>query len=143
MTSDLGVKSSAELPSGVSPYVLNGWYTSNGISVKIIELLPKVKNNLVITMIVPLLQHLLEEDVWGYEENDIRVELAPSNVIATNQPPEHYERILNADLSYPILAYFDKSGSMHVIDGMHRLAKAVIQEINHIPVKFVDLTQLN
>lgn len=141
--SDSHSESCEELLDGMSPYVLNGWYSSDDdICVRIIELLPRVENNLIITMIVPLMEHLLNEDVWSYKENNIRVEITPSSVIKTKQPPEHYKRILDADLSFPILVYLDNSGSMHVIDGMHRLAKAVIHEIDHISVKFVDLAQL-
>ena len=130
----------ADIP--VSSYVLNGYYSSNDMVVRILDLLPKVENNLVLTMVVSLLEHLLDEDVWGYYDEETRVEIRPTQVISTNQPQEHYKRILEADLSYPILVYFDDNGSLQVIDGMHRLAKAVMCESDYILVKVVDKSQM-
>lgn len=37
--------------------------------------------------------------------------------------PDHYNRISNADLMYPILVFEPPSGSLVVLDGIHRIAK--------------------
>lgn len=126
----------------ISPYILGGTFTSKGITIKITELLPRVSDNPVLTFAVPLLAHLLEQDVWGYRECSTRVVITPCGVIATHQPADHWKRILEADLSYPILVYFNDNGHLNVIDGMHRLSRAVIEQCHYIMVKIVDKSQM-
>ena len=40
--------------------------------------------------------------------------------------PSHYQRIERADLKYPINIYFFK-GSWKILDGVHRLCKAIME----------------
>lgn len=128
--------------SPISPYVLGGTFTSKGITIKIAELLPKVHDNPVLEFPVPLLAHLLEQNVWGHREGPTKVAIAPHSVIATRQPADHWKRILEADLSYPILVYFNDKGYLNVIDGMHRLSKAVREQQERIMMKIVDKSQM-
>ncbi len=56
---------------------------------------------------------------------------------ASKQNPlwtEHVKKIENADLSYPIWVI----NNNHVIDGMHRLVKAMLDKEVGIKVRFVD-----
>ena len=128
--------------TSISPYILGGKFTSNGLTIKIVELIPKVHENCTLEMVVALLEHLLEENVWGRNYGDFREILTPSSVIATHQPADHWKRINDADLSYPILVYFNDNGYLNVIDGMHRLSKAVINNHDYILVKVVDKSQM-
>lgn len=51
----------------------------------------------------------------------------------------HYQKILNCDLKYPILVQID----FRIIDGYHRLAKAILEQKKDIKVKIVDPFLLN
>lgn len=44
---------------------------------------------------------------------------------------EHMKRIQNVDLSYPIILGSDG----HIMDGNHRIAKAILEGLTHIPAK--------
>ena len=72
----------------------------------------------ILRMRVCQLEKLLDEDVWGYPaDNGLRVRIVPREVMLTRKPADHWNRIMNIDIMYPIL--------MHrgfVVDGMHRLA---------------------
>jgi len=47
-----------------------------------------------------------------------------------NHPSQHIDRCLSADLSYPILIHEGK-----IVDGCHRVIKALAQGNTHIPAK--------
>lgn len=51
----------------------------------------------------------------------------------------HYQKILNCDLKYPILVQID----FRIIDGYHRLAKAVLENKKEILVKVINPSLLN
>lgn len=57
--------------------------------------------------------------------------------MTTHQPSDHWNRILNADLSYPILVH-----NGFVVDGMHRIAKAFITD-QKITARFVTDEQMS
>lgn len=48
--------------------------------------------------------------------------------------PTHFQRVQNADLNYPIQIYFFR-GSWKILDGVHRLCKAIINGDNTIMVR--------
>ena len=66
------------------------------------------------------LLHNLRQDCWGYRTGAERVSIVPLDVLAAQQPSEHYDRIQCADLQYPLIINKD----MDVMDGMHRLCRA-------------------
>lgn len=70
------------------------------------------------------------EDIYyngGWNESEDENEtIHPIDVI--NNPEkyeEHYERIVNADLDFPIMVFYDKKNKYQVFDGVHRISKAV------------------
>lgn len=71
----------------------------------------------------------LHLDTWGDKDTDII-----SNLHYLMEDQEQKERILNADLSFPILVTNDH----RVIDGVHRICKAVYKGEQNILVSFVD-----
>jgi len=72
------------------------------------------------------LQKTLEYDCWGIPDKNIKY--SPMDVL-TNPNKKMYkkeiERINNADLEFPII--IEKNGH-HVIDGVHRLVKAILRK---------------
>ena len=62
--------------------------------------------------------YLFNENCWGEPEKNIK--LSPGTVLKNPKKyKEHYKRIKNADLSYPIMMY-----NGWIIDGVHRTLKA-------------------
>ena len=51
------------------------------------------------------------------------------------------QRIINSDLNYPIIIT-ELSGKWYVLDGAHRLSKAVEQKLKSINVKIVSTSEL-
>jgi len=54
----------------------------------------------------------------------------------------HHQRILKADLSYPVCITKSKNGKWFVLDGTHRLAKAYIDNLKTIKVKIIPSDKL-
>lgn len=60
--------------------------------------------------------------------------LTPRQLI--NEPekePDHYEKVQKAELKYPIKIYYFR-GSWKILDGVHRLCKAIIENRQTIMV---------
>jgi hypothetical protein len=61
----------------------------------------------------------------------------PANVLAhPRRYPDHYARTLNADLRYPLHVVLNNR-RWTIIDGVHRLLKAVMLELDRVPVRRV------
>ena len=54
--------------------------------------------------------------------------------------PEHYERIIKADLRYPVIidGRKDKTHYFNIIDGVHRLSKAFMKKKEHVRAYIFD-----
>jgi hypothetical protein len=101
------------------------------------------KNHKVQSMKTVYLTHLLDMEIWDDDEGK---DISPNKVlqsIETNKP--HWMKINNADLSYPILIVcreIDKK-VIDILDGFHRLCKAIINGIEEIDVIFVNNDDIN
>ncbi len=86
--------------------------------------------------------------VWRLEGNLDNNEFSsdssvtPRAVLAfkSNVSKQHWKRVVNADLSYPILVRFRDD---RIIDGMHRFLKALHQKNTLVSVRFVRDDLLN
>jgi hypothetical protein len=56
--------------------------------------------------------------------------------------PQEYNRISNADLSYPLLILRESDGTMHLIEGIYRLAKSIDINNETINVRIIIQSQL-
>jgi len=86
---------------------------------------------------VKKLLHNMDYKCWGNPE--IKELYSPHEVL--NNPKKYkkdYDRILGADLSYPIIV----SNEMNVIDGMHRLSKAYLENKKTIKVHKFNKTMM-
>lgn len=80
---------------------------------------------------------LLDKNVW---EDHNFVPITPRAVLlCPRQYPYHHKRIMDADLSYPILVYAREDGGIGVADGCHRLCKAFILAHTYISARYVEL----
>ena len=83
----------------------------------------------------------ISELVWHFNipflwENDV-YNLKPQEVIDNpNKHKEEYERTMRADLIHPIDIMMNK-GRWLILDGLHRLMKASILEMNTVKVRKV------
>lgn len=63
-------------------------------------------------------------------------DLLPIDVIRNpEQYPEHYARIMNSDLSYPLDIMINKNGRYEMLDGLHRLVKHKLMKHVTVPVR--------
>jgi hypothetical protein len=87
---------------------------------------------------VNTLDYLLDLPIWDF--NGDRFQVKPSDVLAQpSRYPDHYQRILNCDLSYPIHVT-RQNGRLTIADGLHRLAKAAVQ--GDATIKAMELSPL-
>lgn len=104
-----------------------------------------------------LVQHL-NNKTWEYKDEGVG-DISPINVIENPKKnrryTKHYNRIINADMQYPILVYNIKPddddtpadekrpGAPNVIvDGLHRLSRAYIEKHPNISVRYITNKQL-
>jgi len=83
------------------------------------------------------LKHNLDKDYWTILINKKEVYITPNQVLSNPLiSPIDYQKIEDADLSYPIIVYND-NGDLDILDGLHRLAKSVMLGRKTIKVKMV------
>lgn len=72
---------------------------------------------------------------WDYEDNFYAV--TPNEVINdAKKYHEHYERIINSDISYPI-DVMENKGRLVILDGLHRLVHLKINNQDKIMVRII------
>ena len=77
----------------------------------------------------------LRLSVWSTVRGQPRFDLAPATVLRTPDAfPEHWRKILAADLSYP-LEMFRNGQRWVVLDGYHRLARHHVEGIDVVRVR--------
>ena len=90
------------------------------------------------TVNFPVSELLWHMDMTPWADNTKPFSVAPKQVLDNPQIyPEHYEKILNADCSYPLDIAFN-NGRWIVIDGLHRLCSQIkvgLQENGFIAVR--------
>lgn len=120
----------------LSPYVENGRYSCNDFAISVKHAIEMTEKLEVQVMPFHVLESSLSDDCWGFEDDNHRVSIIPFDVLETRKPRDHYDRIISADLSFPIIIYFDDDiYEWFIIDGMHRLAKAKMLGRSSINVK--------
>lgn len=87
---------------------------------------------------------IFDTPFWEDERGNIVI--TPNEVINNlDQYPSHRDRIAAADTSYPIDIMKNKKGKWLTLDGLHRLAKLVMEKasivkVRKIPPKLIHLT---
>jgi hypothetical protein len=82
------------------------------------------------------LKHCLYLPVWSSDDNHFK-DLRPIDVLE-GRKYQHKYRIDNADLSYP-LCVINLFSIILIVDGHHRLCKAIIENVKKVKVKQVNL----
>ena len=104
------------------------------------------KNNKIRNVAIDTLDNLLNIPSWNYQTtyNPNQIQYSPQEILDNpHVSATHYNRISNADCSYPILIYRNlNDGWQSILDGLHRLAKAKLQGIPTIPVRYITRRQL-
>ena len=77
------------------------------------------------------------------------IQIIPTSLIEDNLDHLDHEdsdskekRTDNAEIKFPLIATHRDDGSLHILDGTHRLRKAVNQEIKDLPVRVIPRTHL-
>ena len=77
----------------------------------------------------------LDLPVWPSAPPSKIFDVTPTEVLAApDAHPEHWQRIANADLSYP-LELFESFGKWVIMDGYHRLARHYLERSKVIRVR--------
>jgi len=85
-------------------------------------------------------------DVPFWEDKDGNIVITPSEVINNlDKYPEHRDRIKTADTTHPLDIMKNKKGKWLTLDGLHRLAKLIIEgkqtiRVRKIPPELIHLT---
>lgn len=107
-----------------------GTFTNNGQVYSVRDLIVSAGQQSTIPLASVL--DVMYEHVWSDQNG---VPLRPFDVLKwPERYPDHYERILLGDLSYPILVF--ENG---VADGCHRICKAFLTEQRHILARPVNM----
>lgn len=118
------------------PKLKLGFFTHNGKEYDVVELVHRAGPTEVIS--TRQLLWILDEEVW---EDECDIPITPRAVLRTpHKYPHHYERILEANLGYPILVYTDPDGLTGIADGCHRLCKSVLRKQQGILARYVELS---
>jgi disulfide oxidoreductase YuzD len=71
------------------------------------------------------IEALLSKKFWGSDDHPY----SAFDVLKNKKKFAHdYKKILNADLSYPIIIYLSDKYNSPIVDGMHRLAKLYLEK---------------
>lgn len=90
------------------------------------------------------IKHYLNDKVWETtnEQDGTEVDISPMEVLENPELSEyHWNRILEADTNFAILVVRnnDEENTEYLLDGNHRLAKAVYEKHDFIQVKIVNV----
>lgn len=100
--------------------------TSEGIDAFDVRRLIKLSKNLPVRMIDPNQVAELDEDHWYFHSDETPT---PRSIVG------HLELILECDISHPVI--LDQGGRL--MDGMHRVCRAILEEIDRVPaVQFME-----
>ena len=85
------------------------------------------------------LLHLMADEEHAWDDTDGE-NFTPMELLNDWDNPKyahHRQRVENADLKYPLLVWhdLDVGGGYKIIDGMHRLTKAVMEKKDYVMVK--------
>lgn len=95
----------------------------------------------------PVVEMDIRELEWHLDypffwENGGKYNLKPREVIMHPQAhDQEYVRVLGADLSYP-LDVMENNGRMVLLDGLHRLTKAVMEHKKKVKVRIIPRTRI-
>jgi hypothetical protein len=128
----------------LSEYTVARTFTMNNNKYSVDRLFKITKNIKVHKVAVnDLLDHLKRKS-WEYKREGV-ADIMPIEVIDTPKKnrkfAKHYNRIITADISYPILVY-DADDFSVIVDGLHRLSRAYIEKHPTIKVRYVTDKQL-
>lgn len=99
------------------------------------------KNNKIFEEPISKYRIFLENKNWsGQPESFNAIEI----INDPNLSPDHFNRISNADLAYPIIVYEDtKKDIFEILDGIHRIAKIILESSNvNVKVRYATRKQL-
>lgn len=87
------------------------------------------------------LEWLLDLPLW--QRDGVRFRVAPRDVLARpDEFPDHLRRVRSADLAYPVHAV-RHHGRMVLLDGYHRLARAVLEARPRVEAVVLSLADLD
>ena len=85
-------------------------------------------------MDVSLLEWQLDLPFWAH--NGKKYNLHPRQVLENiDSYPDHKNRVLNADIKYPIDVMENQNGKLEILDGVHRLVRLMLEGNKKVKVR--------
>jgi hypothetical protein len=76
--------------------------------------------------------YVLKWKIWGEPDNE-SLRHSISDVLSNPQSyPADFDKILHADLSFPIISVYTPLDEFIILDGYHRLSKCILKKKKHI-----------
>ena len=97
-------------------------------------------------MDVSLLEWQLDLPFWNHEGK--KYNLHPRLVLENIELyPDHKDRVLNADIKYPIDIMENQNGKLEILDGVHRLVRLMLEgnkkvKVCKIPRELIPLIEI-
>ncbi len=92
-------------------------------------------------------KHWVYSSPWSYQTRDKEEEECFVSIyqvlLQRERFTEHWQRIKQADLQYPLIVIeddFDKYGS--ILDGNHRFAKMITEDVKKVKLQFISKAEL-
>lgn len=109
-------------------------FSDNDKTYNVEKLWHLTRDNDISEIVTENFEEVLSDPVWGEKGN----EYSALDVLSNREKyADDYERIIAADLRYPIMIYKD-----HVVDGVHRLAKAYVKRLTKIKAQVISKEQM-
>jgi len=133
----------------LSEFTIARTFVMNGKKYSVDRLFKITKNIKVHKVPIADLVGQLVNKSWEYKHEG-NADISPIDVIENPKKnrkyTKHYNRIMNADMQYPILVYLmddeTEAKTSVIVDGLHRLSRAYIEKHPTISVRYVTNKQL-
>jgi hypothetical protein len=144
----------------LSEFTIARTFIMNGKKYSVDRLFKITKNIKIHKIPISELVHHLKYKSWEYKNEGV-ADISPLDVLENPKKNKryvkHYNRIINADMQYPILVYVVKNDddnadadisnsnnqeSTVIVDGLHRLSRAFMEKHPTIDVRYVTNKQL-
>jgi len=130
----------------LSEFTIARTFIMNGKKYSVDRLFKITKNIKVHKVPIGTLVSQLANKSWEYKHEG-NADISPIDVIENPKKnrkyTKHYNRVVNADMQYPILVYLDDNKNPIIVDGLHRLSRAYMEKHPTISVRYVTNKQLD
>lgn len=119
-------------------HVVNGIHRFDGYIWDVLDLVKSSETSPLKTFTISELEDILFSRPWKDKTGN---KIRPVDVLEHKAPADHWNRILEADLKFPIIVYLDE-GFLCIADGIHRLSKAKMLGHQSIQARYINIWKM-